>query len=140
MEGFVEHEAALAADPEGFSPALRDMLQWGARQSAPKMATAYRRLAFTAGQINAMLDGVDAVITPMTRGPAFPFDQAAPADQGDFTLLANVAGLAATAFPLGLGQDALPRSAQVLSRSEAVTLSLAAALAVPPPAPERFRV
>ena len=138
VEGFVEHEAALTADPEGFSPALRDMLQWGARQSAPKMAAAYRRLALTAGQINAMLDGVDAVITPTTRGPAFPFDQAAPADQADFTLLANIAGLAATAFPFGLGQDALPRSAQVLSRSEAVTLSLAAALAVPPPAPERF--
>jgi aspartyl-tRNA(Asn)/glutamyl-tRNA(Gln) amidotransferase subunit A len=43
VEGFVEHEAALAADPEGFSPALRAMLHWGARQTAPKLAVAYRR-------------------------------------------------------------------------------------------------
>jgi aspartyl-tRNA(Asn)/glutamyl-tRNA(Gln) amidotransferase subunit A len=139
VEGFVEHEAALSADPEGFSPALRAMLQWGAGQSAPKLAKAYRRLASTADEIRADLADIDALITPTTGGPAFPFEQSAPAGQADFTLIANIAGLAATAFPLGLSQDGLPLSAQILGRSEAVTLSLAARLASPLPPPEGFR-
>jgi aspartyl-tRNA(Asn)/glutamyl-tRNA(Gln) amidotransferase subunit A len=79
------------------------------------------------------------VLTPTTGGPAFPFDKTAPAGQADFTLIANIAGLAATAFPIGLSSDGLPLSAQILSRREALTLSLAARLATPPPPPERFR-
>jgi aspartyl-tRNA(Asn)/glutamyl-tRNA(Gln) amidotransferase subunit A len=139
VEGFVEHETALAADPEGFSPALRAMLHWGARQTAPKLAVAYRRLASAAAQMAVELADFDAVLTPTTGGPAFPFDKTSPAGQADFTLIANIAGLAATAFPIGLSSDGLPLSAQILSRSEAVTLSLAARLATPPPPPERFR-
>jgi len=139
VEGFVEHEAALSANPEGFSAALSAMLHWGARQSAPKMAAAYRRFASVAAQIAADLADFDAVVTPTTGGPAFPFNKAAPAEQADFTLIANIAGLAATAFPIGVDPDGLPLSAQILSRSEAVTLSLAARLATPPSPPERFR-
>jgi aspartyl-tRNA(Asn)/glutamyl-tRNA(Gln) amidotransferase subunit A len=139
VEGFVEHEAALAADPEGFSPALSAMLHWGARQSAPKLAVAYRRLASAADQMAADLADFDAVLTPTTGGPAFPFDTTAPAGQADFTLIANIAGLAATAFPVGVGPDGLPLSAQILSRSETTTLSLAARLATPVPSPEPFR-
>jgi aspartyl-tRNA(Asn)/glutamyl-tRNA(Gln) amidotransferase subunit A len=139
VEGFVEHEAALIADPEGFSPALSAMLQWGADRSAPKLAKAYRRLASTAAEIGVDLADVDALMTPTTGGPAFPFDDGAPAGQADFTLIANIAGLAATAFPLGVSQDGLPLSAQILGRSEAVTLSLAARLAARPPPPEGFR-
>jgi aspartyl-tRNA(Asn)/glutamyl-tRNA(Gln) amidotransferase subunit A len=139
VEGFVEHEAALAAYPEGFSPALRAMLHWGARQTAPKLAVAYRRLGSAAAQMAADLADLDAVLTPTTGGPAFPFDQGAPAGQADFTLIANIAGLAATAFPIGLSSDGFPLSAQILSRSGAVTLSLAARLATSPPPPERFR-
>jgi aspartyl-tRNA(Asn)/glutamyl-tRNA(Gln) amidotransferase subunit A len=139
VEGFVAHETALIADPEGFSPALRAMLQWGARQSAPKLAVAYRRLASAAAQMAVDLADFHAVLTPTTGGPAFPFDKTAPAGQADFTLIANIAGLAATAFPIGLSSDGLPLSAQILSRREALTLSLAARLATPPPPPERFR-
>jgi Asp-tRNA(Asn)/Glu-tRNA(Gln) amidotransferase A subunit family amidase len=79
------------------------------------------------------------VLTPTTGGPAFPFDTTAPAGQADFTLIANIAGLAATAFPVGVGPDGLPLSAQILSRSETTTLSLAARLATPVPSPEPFR-
>jgi len=139
VEGFVEHEAALNADPEGFSPALSAMLQWGAGQSAPKLAKAYRRLASTAAEIREGLADVDVLITPTTGGPAFPFEQSAPARQPDFTLIANIAGLAATAFPLGLSQDGLPLSAQILGGSEALTLSLAARLGASLPPPEGFR-
>jgi aspartyl-tRNA(Asn)/glutamyl-tRNA(Gln) amidotransferase subunit A len=139
VEGFVEHEAALAADPEGFSPALRAMLQWGASQTAPKLAVAYRRLASAAAHMAADLADFDAVLTPTTSRPAFPFDTTAPAGQADFTLIANIAGLAATAFPTGVNSDGLPLSAQILSRSEAMMLSLAARLATPAPPPERFR-
>jgi aspartyl-tRNA(Asn)/glutamyl-tRNA(Gln) amidotransferase subunit A len=139
VEGFVEHEAALAADPQGFSPALSAMLHWGSRQSAPKLAAAYRRLASAAAQMAVDLADFQAVLTPTTGGPAFPFDKTAPAGQADFTLIANIAGLAATAFPVGVNPDGLPLSAQILSRCETTTLSLAARLATPPPPPDRFR-
>jgi aspartyl-tRNA(Asn)/glutamyl-tRNA(Gln) amidotransferase subunit A len=139
VEGFAEHETALAADPDGFSPALSALLHWGARQSAPKLATAYRRLALASAEIAADLAEFDAVLAPTTAGLAFPFDQVPPPGQADFTLIANIADLAATAFPVGVSQDGLPLSAQVLSRSGTTSLSLAARLATPAEPPARFR-
>jgi aspartyl-tRNA(Asn)/glutamyl-tRNA(Gln) amidotransferase subunit A len=131
VEAFVIHEAALAADPDGFSPTLTAMLRWAERQLAPKLAAAYRDLARAGDRLRSALSGLDGLLLPTTATPAFDFDAAAPAGQADFTLPANLAGLAATAFPIGPGPSGLPLSAQVIGARGETTLSLAARLAVP---------
>jgi aspartyl-tRNA(Asn)/glutamyl-tRNA(Gln) amidotransferase subunit A len=127
-EAYVTHEAALTANPEGFSSPLRAMLNWAARQPAPKLSSAYRQLALTGAKIRAALAPFDALLTPTTGTPAFPFEAPAPASQADFTLLANIAHLEATAFPIGTTPDGMPLSAQFLSFDAGLSLTLATAL------------
>jgi aspartyl-tRNA(Asn)/glutamyl-tRNA(Gln) amidotransferase subunit A len=129
VEALAEHGAMLERDPQGFSPTLTGMLQWAARQPQDKIANAYRQLKSAADDLRRTLAGFDAILTPTTARSAFSFDVAPPVDQADFTLLANVSGLAATAFPLGLGADGLPLSAQIISASDAIAVRLAGRLA-----------
>ncbi len=139
VEALAEHETQLALNPDGFSPPLKAMLAWAASLPAAKVAHAYRRLAASARAITDALSPFEAVLTPTTPGTAFSFDSAPPSDQPDFSLLANIAGWPAVAFPLGLSREGLPLSAQVIGRSEAACLALAARLARPAPPPARFR-
>jgi aspartyl-tRNA(Asn)/glutamyl-tRNA(Gln) amidotransferase subunit A len=131
VEGFVEHDAMMSAYPDGFTPGLKAMLAWGARQPAPKLASAYRRLAEMGQRIREAAVSHDAVLTPTTPQVAFPFDATVPANQADFTLPGNLAGLPATAFPVGSSPTGLPLSVQIMAQSEATALRLAATLARP---------
>jgi aspartyl-tRNA(Asn)/glutamyl-tRNA(Gln) amidotransferase subunit A len=134
VEALAEHGALLARNPSGFSPALTGMLHWAARQPADRIANAYLHLKSTSDALRRQLSGFDAILTPTTSAAAFSFDVSPPVDQADFTVLANISGLAATAFPLGLGADGLPRSAQVISGSDAMAIGLAGRLAKATPA------
>jgi aspartyl-tRNA(Asn)/glutamyl-tRNA(Gln) amidotransferase subunit A len=126
IEALRQHAAPLEQAPEGFSPALRSMLQWAARQPQTTWPPAYARLAVAAAALKTAFAPYDVILTPTTPTPAFPFDQAPPATLADFTLMANIAGLAATAAPAGFGRDGLPLSVQVMSRSDVLGLELAA--------------
>jgi aspartyl-tRNA(Asn)/glutamyl-tRNA(Gln) amidotransferase subunit A len=139
VEAAVEHEVRLRENPDGFSANLRAMLDWGARQSAPKLAKAYWDIKLAADETLRTLSGFDAILTPTTTTPAFSFDAKPPADQAEFTVIANLTGLPATAFALGLSDEGLPLSAQVISASETTALTLAERLAVPTPAPRDYR-
>jgi aspartyl-tRNA(Asn)/glutamyl-tRNA(Gln) amidotransferase subunit A len=136
IEAQAEHGARRALSPSGFSPALHKMLDWAQRLPAPRVCAAYDGLARGAASIRASLAGFDAVLSPTTATPAFCFDDPAPAGQADYTLLANVSGFCATAFPVGLQDDGLPVSLQVMSPSDAFALHWAGRLARPiaPPA------
>jgi aspartyl-tRNA(Asn)/glutamyl-tRNA(Gln) amidotransferase subunit A len=129
VEALAEHGAMMERNPSGFSSALTGMLHWAARQSPDRVAHAYLQLRSSAEGLRRQLCGFDAILTPTTAAPAFSFDTAAPVDQADFTLLANISGLAATAFPLGLGPDGMPVSAQIISGSDALAIQLAGRLA-----------
>jgi aspartyl-tRNA(Asn)/glutamyl-tRNA(Gln) amidotransferase subunit A len=139
VEANVEHGAVMARNPGGFSPAMRSMLQWAGRQSAPKTAQAYRTLTLAAEDIRETLSRFDVLLLPATATPAFPFDDPAPNDQADFTMLANIAGLAATAFPTELSEDGLPVGLQVVSQSDRTALHWAERLSRPLAAPAGFR-
>jgi Asp-tRNA(Asn)/Glu-tRNA(Gln) amidotransferase A subunit family amidase len=130
-EAKVEHQAALDADPAGFSAPLRGLLDWASQQSAPKLAAAYRRVRHAGEQIRADLAGFDAVIAPATATTAFDFADPVADGQADFTLPANVAGLAAAAFPVGMGSNGLPISLQVMARCDRVALAIAARFSRP---------
>lgn len=138
-EGFVEHEAALASDPEGFTPGLRKLLTWGAEQPASKLVKAYGALAEAADSLREQLSGYAAILMPTAPQQAFAFEAPVPAGQADFTALADFTGMPATAFPIGLSPDGLPLSAQVVAWEDDVALGLAKLLAKPIGAPEGFR-
>jgi len=136
VEALLVHEAALATNPDGFSPELTAMLRWAERQPAPRLAAAYREAASAGRLLTSALAGLDGCLSPATATPAFAFDAPTPAGQGDFTLPANLAGLAATAFPIGLSASGLPLSGQVIGASGETCLELSGRLATavePPP-------
>jgi aspartyl-tRNA(Asn)/glutamyl-tRNA(Gln) amidotransferase subunit A len=128
VEALAEHGAILARNPSGFSPSLTRMLHWAARQPSERTASAYVQARSAAQNLRRQLAAFDAILTPTTAAPAFSFDTEPPVDQADFTVLANISGLAATAFPLGLGPQGKPLSAQIISASDAVAIRLAGRL------------
>ena len=137
-EGFVEHEAALAANPDGFSPEFRELLTWGANQPAWKLARAYRDLAAASEAVSEAFLPYAAVLMPTAPQTAFAFGES-PANQADFTAIADFTGLPATAFPVGLSPAGLPLSCQVVAWSDATALALAGRLALPLEQPSAFR-
>ncbi len=137
-EGFVVHQAMLADRPEGFSETFRSMLGWGAGQPAHKLASAYREIALTAEAVRKAFAPYAAVLMPTAPQTAFPFGDP-PANQADFTAIANFTGLPATAFPVGMTADDLPLSCQVVAGSEAAALGLAERLATLVGAPAGYR-
>ncbi len=137
-ESLVEHEAALAARPEGFSEAYRRTLAIGEQASAPALAKAYRDLARAAESAREALTPYAGLLLPTTPGPPEPFETAAAASVALLTPLANVLGLPATAFPTGL-HEGLPLSVQALAWEDDTALGLAQLLGVPFEAPESYR-
>lgn len=137
VEGMAVHGPVLAERPEGFSATFSGMLRWGSDQSAEKLAAARGEIAAARVKIEDLLGDRVGLLCPTTGGTAFAFGDPIPADQADITCLANIAGLPAVAFPMGLSQDGLPMSAQIIGRRSADILALAAVLAVPSGAPGR---
>ncbi len=141
VEGGVEHRHALALDPEGFTPQLRSLLAWGARQTPAKLAESYRLLTETRRKIIAATAPYAGILTPTTPQQAFAFGSAVPPGQADLTALGNVLGAPAFALPSGEA-GGLPLSLQVIGMADGPTQALAARLAeaLPPASvPETFR-
>jgi aspartyl-tRNA(Asn)/glutamyl-tRNA(Gln) amidotransferase subunit A len=139
VEALAEHRAMLERHPSGFSPTLTSMLQWAARLSPDKVVKAYLQLKATAADLRRQLCSFDAILTPTTAAPAFSFDATPPVEQADFSVLANISGVAATAFPIGLGAEGMPLSAQVISANDALSVRLAGRLASATPVARIYR-
>jgi len=136
VEAWAVHRGLLLQNPGGFSPRLTQMLNWADRQPESKVAAAYEILQEAGAMLRAAFCDFDAVLTPATATTAFEFGQAPPEGQADFTLLANISGLAATAFPTGLSRAGLPVSAQIIGVDEHMIIHLPGRLAasIAPPA------
>ena len=139
VESAVEHAEALERDPGGFSDSYREKLLRNADRPAIELARAYRDLRAGAEAIREALSGYGAVLLPTTPVAPFPFDREQPASTAELTALASVGGLAATAFPVGLDDEGLPRSVSAVGWDDEVTLGLAELLAVDPGAPPAYR-
>jgi aspartyl-tRNA(Asn)/glutamyl-tRNA(Gln) amidotransferase subunit A len=124
-EATVEHAAMLKAHPEGFSPAFRERLALGTERSAADLAQAYRELAQAAEAVREQLSPFTAVLSPATPILARPFEAENPV-MTQFTGLANVLGLPATAFPVGRDPRGLPQAVQAIGWEDDTTLGLAA--------------
>ena len=110
-----------AANP-GLSDGLKFVLNFCAKGTArPDILSRTREtLCVALGE-----DGV--LLLPTAPQPAFSHDTHAPANQADFTCLANVAGLPALALPAGWSDEGLPVSVQLVgpAGSEASLFALA---------------
>ena len=139
VESAVEHAEAIERDPGGFSDAYREKMLRNADKPAIELARAYRDLQAGAEAIRDALSAYGAVLLPTTPVAPFPFEREQPASTSELTALASIAGLAATAFPVGLDDEGLPRSVSAVGWDDEVTLGLAELLAVDPGAPPAYR-
>ena len=114
IEAALVHAAALAANPEGFSPQLRAMLAYGARQTRARAREIRARLAVAAAQVAALLDGVDALLLPTAPQGAFAHGTRVPDTQADFCALANLGGLPAISIPWGVDHNGMPLALQIV--------------------------
>jgi len=116
--------ATLLDDPAAASPAYRAALAYGRDAGAIRIVRALGRLARARAAAFAALDACDVLLMPTAPQRAFLHGAPAPADQADFTALANAAGLPAIAVPIPAA-DGLPASVQLLGRPHAEALLVA---------------
>jgi aspartyl-tRNA(Asn)/glutamyl-tRNA(Gln) amidotransferase subunit A len=105
----------LKSGGEGVSTFLRDMIAFGAAKSAPQLAAAHTRIDDAEFILRAQLDGVDAIFWPTAPQTAFAFSAPVPANQADFTCLANFTGAPAISIPASVGENELPVGLQLIS-------------------------
>ncbi len=130
IEGAAVHAQAVAANPSGFSPALRAMLAYGARQTKEREAEVRARLHAAAAQVRALLDGIDALLLPATPQAAFAHGTRVPGTQADFCALANMAGLPAISIPWGVDHAGMPLGLQIIGAAgkDALVIEIACQL------------
>lgn len=124
--------AGELADPESsLSPEFRALLDYGAAISAPRLTEALGRIREAGAMVQRALSQHDFLLLPTAPQRAFRFGGAVPANQADFTCLANFAGCPALAMPVPIA-GGLPASVQLIGRPWAEADLCAAAVALAP--------
>ncbi|WP_181160196.1 amidase [Sandaracinobacter neustonicus] len=109
--------AAATAAPQGFSPAFRTYLDFAAGIEPATRAQGQKAIEAAATELRAQLQLADAILIPVTPGPAFAHGTHGPVTLADFTALANFAGLPALALPAGWTSHGLPVGVQLIGRA-----------------------
>jgi aspartyl-tRNA(Asn)/glutamyl-tRNA(Gln) amidotransferase subunit A len=105
------HEELLAQHAERLGPRARTLLELGTVTPATDYLRARRLRRRLAGRLQAAFDGVDALLTPTTSGPA-PADLDSTGDPS-FQIPWTFAGLPAISLPIGLGERGMPLAVQL---------------------------
>lgn len=103
-----------AADPALLSDHLRRLIAYGPRRSDADWADDQRVLAETAAALHRSLAVYGTLLLPTAPQTAFAHKDTPPANQADFTCLANIAGLPALSLPSGMSADSLPVAVQLI--------------------------
>jgi Asp-tRNA(Asn)/Glu-tRNA(Gln) amidotransferase A subunit family amidase len=104
----------LVRNDAGVSPFLKKMIAFGAAKSAPQLAEAYAKIADAVLLERELLHDVDAILWPTAPQVAFAFGETVPADQADFTCVANFTGSPAISLPVPVAADELPVGLQLI--------------------------
>jgi aspartyl-tRNA(Asn)/glutamyl-tRNA(Gln) amidotransferase subunit A len=118
--GFIAASRYLAeqlAGSDAISPILTKLLTYGPKRSAADLAEDQRVLAETKSALLSALETHSAILMPCAPQLPFAHSAAAPANQADFTCLANVAGLPAISIPVGYSDDGLPVAVQLVGKT-----------------------
>ena len=113
------------------------MLEFGRDVGAARLVKAQQTVRALGFAARRLLDEVDLVASPAAAQTAFAFEETAPANQADFSALANFAGAPSIALPMGLSGDGLPMALQLTGRpfGEAELFAAAARIEAVLPAP-----
>jgi len=120
----------IETDPQGLSDTLKFLLTFGPERSASDLAEDQKILAEVSEAVNAVVGKHGAILLPTAPQAAFSHADKAPANQADFTCLANIAGLPAITIPAGWNYEGLPVGVQIIGAAgnEAGLLQLAGKL------------
>jgi aspartyl-tRNA(Asn)/glutamyl-tRNA(Gln) amidotransferase subunit A len=117
--GFIKTVRFMAAhfadaDPALLSDHLRRLIAYGPRRSDADWAEDQRVLAETDDALRTIVAAHGTLLLPTAPQTAFAHSDTAPANQADFTCLANIAGLPALSLPSGISADGLPVAVQLI--------------------------
>lgn len=130
-EGAVAMADLLSHEQTGVSDGFRAMLTYGANAISAKLTDALARIARTRATCERTMREVEFLLLPTTPQRAFRHGTPAPANQADFTALANFARRPAVSLPVWLDRDDLPAAVQLIGQpwQEMALLDVAEALA-----------
>jgi Asp-tRNA(Asn)/Glu-tRNA(Gln) amidotransferase A subunit family amidase len=111
----VQHAEDWRTQPQNFSPELARMLRWVEGQGAPALAAAQRVTAAARATAARWFGHGDVLLLPTAPQRAFAFGSPVPANQADFTALANMAALPAISLPLPVAPGSLPIGLQAIT-------------------------
>ena len=122
----VEHAEDWRSQRQHFSPELTRMLTWAEKQPAAALAAAQRTVAAAHAEAARWWAHGEVMLLPTAPQQAFAFGAPVPANQADFTALANMAGLPAMSVPLPVAPGEWPVGLQCIAPvgAEATLLAL----------------
>jgi aspartyl-tRNA(Asn)/glutamyl-tRNA(Gln) amidotransferase subunit A len=129
-EGYAYHEHDLKTQPQNFGRSVRSRLLPGALISAADYIQAQRARAAISARIADLMRSVDAVVSPVSPGPADAFQAYDPDRtfrQPNFNNPYNLTGLPAISVPCGFSSLGLPIGLQIATPpfTEALALRIA---------------
>jgi aspartyl-tRNA(Asn)/glutamyl-tRNA(Gln) amidotransferase subunit A len=105
----------LPSAGDGVSAFLRGMIAFGESKGAEEVAAARARVADTRDMFARLHDNVDAIFWPTAPQSAFAFGTAIPANQADWTCIANFTGAPAISLPMHGPGGAMPVGGQLMT-------------------------
>lgn len=111
-------------------PVVQSMLGYGRDVASGKLAAALDVARIVREQLARNFAEVDLILTPTTPQRAIKLNSSVPANQADFTALANVTGVPALAVPVELRGEVLPASVQLTGPSWSECMLVSAAMAL----------
>ncbi len=115
-EAEVHHLLAplLAPEAPALPADLLALMRHAERKSALDLGRALALMGQAGEALTALTGGLDAVLLPTTPQTAFPMTAPVPANQADFTAMANMNGAPAISLPLPVPAGALPVGLQAV--------------------------
>ncbi len=118
------HEPRLRRHPEDYGPNIRSLLEEGLATPAPEYARTKEHQARLKEEVLAGFEGVDALLTPATRGPA---PDASTTGDPAFNSPWSYTGFPTVSIPAGWSTGGLPLAIQLVGPPWAEAELLAAA-------------